>query len=210
LLDENDLRGSDALVYIQITRGTARRTHVFPDPPVEPTVFVQAELFRRYPESMAESGVSTITVPDLRWARCDVKSVSLLANVLAQQQAREEGAFEALLVRDGMVVEGTHANLLALIDGALVTYPESNYLLCGVTRNLVLARARDAGIDVREAPIPLAELYRADEVILTGTTSEVMPVVQVDGRSIGDGRPGHTARHLRREYFAEIRKAVAG
>ena len=136
---------------------------------------------------LVAGGATTLTVADIRWARCDVKSTSLLANVLAQQQAKEAGAHEAVFVRDGIALEGSHSNLFAVRDGEVWTYPACNYILDGITRVAVLALAAAMGIPVRLGAMPLAELYAADEVFLTGTTTEVLPVVAVDGRRIGDG-----------------------
>jgi len=205
LLDENQLRGEAAAsVYIQVTRGAAPRAHSFPTPPVPPTVYVAARPFRLHPPSVFEDGVAAITVPDVRWSRCDIKSVSLLANVLANQQAKDAGAFEALFVRDGVVIEGSHSNLMAVFDGTIVTYPACNYILRGITRDRVLELAAELGIPAVEGPIFADRLFEADEVFLTGTTTEVMPVVRVDGRPIGNGKPGPITKRLYEAYRAGV------
>lgn len=204
LLDENQLRTGTAAVYIQVTRGAAPRAHHFPAPAVAPTVYVAARPFRPHAPSVYENGVAAITVPDTRWTRCDIKSVSLLANVLANQQAKDAGAFEALFVRDGVVIEGSHSNLMAVFDGTIVTYPPCNYILRGITRDRVLELAAELGIPAVEGPIFADRLYDADELFLTGTTTEVMPVVRVDGRSIGSGKPGPITNRLFEAYRAEL------
>jgi D-alanine transaminase len=200
LLDENRLRQGDATLYIQITRGAAPRKHSFPPAGVRPTVFIIAKPFPQHPTACFDEGVATITVPDTRWSRCDIKSVALLPNVLANQQAKEAGAFEALFVKDGVVIEGSHSNLLGVLDGVVVTYPECNYILGGITRTLVLDLARDLGIPVREGPIFVEQLDTAEELFLSGTTTEVMPITVVDGRPIGDGVPGPITRRLLQAY----------
>lgn len=196
LLDENGLRSGDAMVYAQVTRGAAPRRHAFPDPPVRPTVLVVAKPFKPHDPSVYRDGAAAVTVPDTRWSRCDIKSVSLLPNVLANEQAHGADAFEALFVRDGVVLEGSHSNLMAVYDGVVVTYPATNYILAGITRGLVLKLARERGIRTTESVIALDRLFDADELFLTGTTTEVMPLVRVDGRLIGNGRPGPVAARL--------------
>jgi len=195
LLDENGLRSGGATIYIQVTRGVAPRKHAFPAG-VRPTVFLAARAYQDAPAASWEEGVAAIRYPDIRWARCDIKSVALLANVLANQAAHEVDAFEALFVRDGVVIEGSHSNLAAVIDGTVVTYPRSNYILPGITREIVLQLARDAAIPVREGPIYDHELFRVQELFLLGTTTEVMPVVRVDGQPIANGRPGPVTKRL--------------
>jgi len=204
LLDENGLRSGDATIYIQVTRGAAPRAHAFPSPDVPPTVYVAARPFTPYPAAYYENGVKAITVPDTRWTRCDIKTVALIANVLANQQAKEAGAFEALFVRDGVVIEGSHSNLFAVFGDTLVTYPASNYILAGITRSIVLDIAAELGIPVRQGPILADQLFAAGELFLSGTTTEVMPVVQVDGRPIADGRPGPVTQRIQRAFRERI------
>lgn len=200
LLDENGLRSGDSTIYIQVTRGVAPRAHAFPKPAAEPTVYVAAKPFRQHPADYFQRGVGTVTVPDTRWSRCDIKSISLLPNVLANQQAKDNDAFEALFVRDGAVIEGSHSNLFGVVGGELRTYPECNYILGGITRALVIALARDADIPVRETPIFADQLPHCDELFLSGTTTEVMPVTRVDGRQIGNGAPGPITLRLLAAY----------
>jgi D-alanine transaminase len=200
LLDENDLRHGDATIYIQITRGVAPRRHAFPEGSVPPTVYVTAKPFRQHPTSYWDDGVAAITVPDTRWSRCDIKSISLLPNVLANQAAREAGAFEALFVRDGVIIEGSHSNLFAVLDGEIITYPECNYILPGITRRLVLELARELALPVREGHLLQERMSDVEEMFLTGTTTEVMPVTRVDAQRVADGRPGPVARRLQQAF----------
>jgi D-alanine transaminase len=196
LLRENALEDGEAAVYLQVTRGVAvPRTHHFPPAGTRPTIYAAATRFVP-PAVLRERGASVITVPDIRWARCDLKTVNLLPNALAKQQAVAAGADEALFVRDGVLLEGAHTNLFAVLDGELRTAPATNYILPGVTRDVVLELARGAGIAVREYPLFAAELPGATELFLTSTTSDVLPVVRVDGRTVGDGAPGTVARRL--------------
>lgn len=199
LIDENGLRDVDGIVYAQITRGAAPRRHAFPEPGTTATFFASAKAFPK-PAAGLEKGVSAIMVPDTRWGRCDIKSISLLPNVLANQAAHEADAFEALFVRDGVLMEGSHSNLLGVVDGTIVTYPECNYILGGITRRFVLGLARDLDIPVHEAPLWVDKLDRIDELFLSGTTTEIMPITRVDGTTVGDGRPGPITRRLQQAY----------
>jgi D-alanine transaminase len=196
LLDENSLRTGDATVYIQVTRGAAPRAHAFPPPETDPTVYVIAKPFKQHPMSYFEDGVATVTVPDTRWSRCDIKSIALLPNVLANQQAKESGAFEALFVRDGVLIEGSHSNLFGVVNGELITYSMCGYILGGITRKLILDRAPEIGVRVREAPIMFDEFDRIEELFLSGTTTEVMPISKVDNKLVRDGKPGPITRKL--------------
>jgi len=185
----------EAKIYIQVTRGAAPRDHKFPDVPV--TTLVTVTPIAPLPAPMQEAGVAVISVPDLRWGRCDVKSLQLLPNVLARQEAAEAGAFEALLTGpDGVVNEGAGSNLFIVSGGALVTPALGPRILAGVSRAYVLDLARKMGLATQERDLSLAEVYDADEVLLSGTTIEVVGVVHVDGRTVGDGRPGPVTRRL--------------
>lgn len=207
LLAENDLETGQATVYIQITRGAAPRKHYFPETETPPTVYAAPARFEPDPEK-AENGVRVILVPDTRWTRCDIKSVALLPNVLASQQAMEQGAEEALFVRDGMVIEGSHTNFCAVFDGELVIAPNSNYTLAGITRKVVLELCRELDIPVRCFPIAQSELFDRhrrpsgppDEFMILGTTKELMPVVRINERMVGDGVPGPTTRRLQEAF----------
>ena len=181
-------RYPEAKVYIQLTRGVGPRDHMLASP-VPPTVVLTVRALVPPDPVLYARGVDVVTVPDIRWAWCNVKSVSLLANVLAKQQAREKGAFEALFVRDGQVLEGATSNVAVVRDRVLITPPEGPLLLSGVTRKVVLTVAQQAGVAVKEEPVTESDLCAADEVLLTGTTIEVLPVARVDGRPIGAGVP---------------------
>ena len=177
------------LVYIQLTRGVAPRSHLFPRPD-KPTVVMT---FREIPEpdgALQRQGVPAVTLPDLRWGRCSIKSLNLLANVLAKQEASDAGAREAILVKDGLVTEGCSSNVCLVGNGTIVTPPLSDQLLAGVTRAVVLDLARKNGIVVEEREVPEEELTRADELFLIGTTIEVLPVSTLNGVPVGDRVPG--------------------
>ena len=195
LIRRNDLGGREATVYAQVSRGAAPRQHAFPPSGTPPTVLVTAMPFTPRTDLIA-GGVAVITLPDVRWSRCDIKSVNLLPNVLAAQRAAEAGAFEAILVRDGVVTEATRSNVLAVVGGVVRTHPTGPLILPGVTREVVLELASGAGVPVREEELGADELFAAEEVLLTGTTADVTPVVMVDGRAVGEGRPGPVGRRL--------------
>jgi len=195
----------ESLVYLQISRGPAPRHRGFPAEP-KPTVVMTIRQLQTHPE-WRETGIKIITAPDIRWGRCDVKSVGLLANSLAYQAAKEAGAHDAVFVtHDGVVTEATAANVFIVRHGVLVTPPKANALLPGVTRDKILHAATEAGIRTRETPITRADLHSADEVFLTSTTAEVVPVVSVDGKPVGTGKPGPIAARV---YESFQRKYVS-
>ena len=164
LLRENGFagEGADATVYLQITRGCAPRTHAFPQPRCEPTIYAFSSPFK-IPGDLRRNGVAAITHPDIRWARCDIKSINLLPNVVAKQRAVEAGVWESVLVRDGVITEGSSTNVFGVIDGELRTYPRSNYILPGVTREVVLRIARDRGIPIQS--LTLDRIYQSNLTI---------------------------------------------
>jgi D-alanine transaminase len=203
LLELNDVAG-DGTIYIQVTRGAAPRSHAFPPEGTRPTVYIAARPLATHPEEYWLDGVDAITVPDNRWARCDIKSIALLPNVLANQAAHAAGAFEALFVKDGVVLEGSHSNLWGVHRGRLITYPASNYVLPGITRARVFEIADALGIEAGEGMIYHDTLYDLDELFLSGTTTEIMPVVRVDGREIVDGEPGPVTRKLQDAFRAAL------
>jgi D-alanine transaminase len=191
LITEAVLRAGfdESVIYLQITRGRAPRHRGIPSKS-EPTLVITV----RELHSMAhlrETGVSVITFPDNRWARCDIKSVALLANVLAYRAAREAGAYDAVFIEaDGAVNESTAGNVFVVTGNKVSTPPKSPRILSGVTRDKILEAARAAGLEVREEPVAKETMLAADEVFLTSTTLEIIPVVAVDGREIGSGKPG--------------------
>jgi len=210
LLDENGLQDAEqAYVYLQVTRGAAPRGHAFPKDPVPPTVYAFARAFQRPARDRWEEGWTAVTVPDRRWSRVDIKTIALLPNCLAQQAAVEAGADDAVLVKDGVALEGSHNNLFAVFDGVVTTHPASHEILHGITRGFVLELAAGLGIPVKERAIPLEEFRRADEVFFTGTTVEIRPTVRVDGDPVGDGKVGPVARALG-EAFVTATDRVAG
>ncbi|NQU27521.1 MAG: aminotransferase class IV [Candidatus Marinimicrobia bacterium] len=201
LLERNNLEQLDAKIYIQITRGVAPRDHAFPKIGVPLTVFISAGLVMRK-SSLIESGVKAILTDDIRWSRCDIKQIGLLAGVLANQEAKEADAYEALFVRNGFITEGTHTNFCALIDGKLHTHPANNYILPGVTRAVVIAICNELNIPVIEEPIAAADLQQtisdgADvECMVLGTITEIMPIIQIDDLPIGNRQPGELTRKI--------------
>jgi D-alanine transaminase len=197
LLRENGLLAGEAMVYMQITRGAATRAHNFPSPNVPPTIYVSVVRFTPYTE-LAQSGAAVISHPDLRWGRCDLKTLNLLPNVLASQAAKERGAFEAMLVRDGVVTEGSKTNFFGVVGGSLRTHPCDNHILPGITRSVLRDLAREVNIDLDETPIRADEIPRLSELFLTGTTTDVMPVVKLDDKPVGKGTPGELTRKLQR------------
>jgi D-alanine transaminase len=202
LLQENAPDG-DALVYWEITRGAAPRVHHFPPPGTVPTIFANVGPVA-LPHAARARGAVAITTADIRWARCDIKSVNLLPNVLAKQRAVEAGTDEAIFVRDGIVTEGASSNVFAMLDGELRTHPASPYILGGITRDVVLELAQEIGLTVRTEPVLIDEMYGADELLFTSTVNDVMPIVKVDGRSIGTGRPGPVAQQLYAAFLERI------
>jgi D-alanine transaminase len=195
LIRENELTSGEGYVYLQVTRGAAPRTHYFPPAGTAPTVFLSTSTFTPN-RAHREQGATAITYPDIRWSRCDLKTVNLLGAVLAKQQAVAAGSLEAVFIRDGVITEGSHTNVFGVIDGELRTYPRSNYILPGITRDVLLELAVEEGVNVRETPILQQEIGRLDELFVTGTTSDVTPIVQLDGRPIGTGKPGPITRQL--------------
>ncbi len=193
---------TDQQLYLQVTRGSYdKRLHAIPKE-VHPTLFVMAGPLTPRDPGLVEQGMSAITLEDIRWQRCDIKAITLLANILAQQEARDAGAQEAILVRDGLATEGTASNFFLVKEGLILTPPKSTHLLPGITRDLVLELAREAGLPCREREIPVEELADADELWVTSSTKEVMPVTRLDGRPVGKGAPGPMWREMDALYRA--------
>ena len=197
LLEENGLLQGEATLYMQVTRGATTRAHNFPPPEIPPTVYISVARFIPYSD-LARDGASAITHPDLRWGRCDLKTLNLLPNVLASQAAKERGTFEAMLIRDGVVTEGTKTNFFGVVDGTLRTHPCDEHILPGVTRSILRELAREMGVDLDETPIQASEVPQLSELFLTGTTTDVMPVVTLDNKPVGNGKPGEVTRKLQR------------
>lgn len=201
----------EGLIYLQVTRGEAPRTHYFPKQPVQPNELIYVKALEGDPYAeYRESGARVISHPDLRWGRRDIKSVNLLANCLAAQAAAEAGCAEAILVSPtGEIHEGTHTNLFGVCKGQLMTSPNGPHILPGVTRGLVLHLAQRAEIPIVEQHLTTDNLPTVDELFLTGTTTEVLPVVAVDGQPVGDGKPGAVTQRLYRTYQDVVREWLA-
>ncbi len=197
---------TEAMVYLHVTRGAAPRRHAFPQN-ATPLEFLFVQEYDDGPTAQARAaGTSVITHPDIRWGRCDIKSTNLLANVLANQAGAEAGASEALLyLPDGTMSEASHSSYFTVAGGVLYTTPLKSNILPGITRNFVIRMAQKADIPVREQAMRREDLFKADEIFLTGTTTEVCAVVKVDGKPIGAGKPGPMADRLLQQH----RKAVA-
>lgn len=199
LLERNGFSESGkAMVYLQVTRGAAPRSHAFPKTACRPTVYAYAAPLPDMGDP--PSGVGAITRPDLRWSRCDIKVISLIANVLANQEAKEAGAFEAILVRDGFALEGTHTSFFTVKDGVVRTAPISNFILPGITRELVIEAIHRDGITLHEEAVRDEELASIDELFITGTTTEVVPIVRLDGKPVGNGSPGPITVRMQQLY----------
>ena len=200
----------DGIVYLQVTRGAAPRDHAFPK--AAKPVLVVTSRRRRLPDPrLAMDGIAVITIPDIRWQRCDIKSVALIANVLGKQQAREAGAYDAWQVdRDGFVTEGTSTNAwIVTADGAVVTRHADSAILDGVTRLALFDIIAREGLRVVERRFDVAEAKTAREAFLTSTTAELLPVVAIDGDKVGDGAPGPLSRRLRGFYLAHLARLAA-
>jgi D-alanine transaminase len=199
-------RVNKGTVYWQVGRGVAARNHAFPTKPVKPSLVMVVKHGAGPSESTAQAGVKVTVQPDIRWGRVDIKTVGLLPNALAKQAASEQKAFEALLVKpDGVVTEASASNAwIVTKDKALVTHPLGNAILGGITRDTVMRMAKDAGYQVQERTFSLDEALAAKEMFLTGTTTFVLPVVQVDDRTIANGSPGSVSLDLRARYLSYV------
>lgn len=207
LVSRNDI--DQGLVYLQVTRGAADRDFAFPPEDTPGTIVAFTQNNNLVDNPSAKTGISVITVDDLRWGRCDIKTVQLLYPSLASMEARKRGAKGAWLVRDGLVTEGTANNAYIVTkEGVIVTRDLSHSILSGITRKAVLAVADKLQMRVEERPFSLAEIDEAVEAFTTAATIFVMPVVEVDGKKIGDGKPGPVATKLREIYIEESLKAA--
>jgi D-alanine transaminase len=196
----------DCGIYLQVTRGVAIRDHAFPRV-VEPTVFAMINPIRPTPAKVLEEGIHAVVREDIRWSRCDIKSISLIGNVLLRQEAVEADASETILIRDGLVTEGSASNVFVVKSGEVITPPKDETLLGGITRDLVLELCVTHGLAVREAPIREPFLRTADEIWVTSSTKEVLPVTVLDGRLVGEGKPG-PVWHTLVELYARCKQAL--
>ena len=204
-------RVREGMVYLQVTRGVARRDHAFPAGPVRPAVVITVSAVdRAATEARAAKGVAVVTTPENRWGRCDIKTIGLLPNVLAKQKAREAGAVEAWFVDDlGFVTEGASSNAWIVdADGRLRTRDTNANILRGITRASLLGVIAEAGLSMDERPFTPAEAQGAREAFITGAGTLVLPVVSVDGKPVGGGKPGPVATRLRRLYIEQAKASA--
>jgi D-alanine transaminase len=190
----------DQFIYLQVTRGVARRDHSFPRPAVPPTVFAMVSPLKRPAAADREVGLKAVRMPDQRWLRCDIKSVALLGNVLAREAAVAQGAHEAILFRDGLLTEGAASNIWVVRQGRLLSPPRSNQLLAGIRMAILPRLAEAVGVPFESRAIPEAEVVGADELLMSSATKEVLPITQLDGQAVGQGRPGPVFQALRAAY----------
>ncbi len=205
LIEANEL--NTGYVYVQITRGASTRQHHFPAMSIEPIITAYTNIMERPTTQMAK-GVAVKTVEDIRWLRCDIKSLNLLGNVLAKQEAQEAGCFEALLHRGDVITEGSSSNMYGIKNGVMYTHPSTNLILNGITRRVILSCCEDIGLPVVESAMSLEQVFDNDEFFLTSTTSEVMPITMINKKQIGTGLPGEWTKKLQVAFEAKVKKAV--
>ena len=193
---------SDCDVYMQATRGIAPRNHLFPNVPASISMTVKP--FRAMDETLREQGAKVKLLPDERWQNCWIKTLNLLPNLLAKQEAFEAGAFEAVLVRDGIVTEGSSSNIFLVKDGTLITPPATKHILHGITRIAVLSIAAELGVPVKEEQFAPDVMFEADEVFLTSTGIEIVPVTSVDNHNIGSGKPGDITKKVYETFIKRV------
>ena len=198
--------GDDQYLYLHITRGVAKRDHAFPLPPVKPTVFMMSSPLLQPAAELLARGVSAVTAEDNRWLRCDIKAISLLPNVLLRQQAVEAGCAESILIRKGnddtgdFMTEGSASNIFVVKNGTLLAPPKDNLMLPGITYDVVLEIAAANNIPFQVRKIAKSEVFDADELLLTSSTKEVLPITTVDEKSVGNGQPGAMFSRLHSLY----------
>ncbi|SNT33465.1 D-alanine transaminase [Bacillus sp. OK838] len=202
LIAEDQLK--DGIVYMQLTRGVSPRTHSFPTAEVEP-VFVAYTKETPYSGKMKQ-GVKAVTTDDIRWLRCNIKSLNLLGNIMAKQQAVEAGCDEAIQHRDGTVTEGSSSNVSIVVDGLLKTHPATNLILNGITRQVMLKLCAEHGIPYVEETFTVEDMMAADEVLYTSTSVEVTPIINIDGQSIAAGEPGPITQRIQKLFSEEIER----
>jgi D-alanine transaminase len=204
--------GSDQAVYLKVTRGAdKKRDHAFPDG-IKPTAFAMSSPMPGARDLSKETGVTAITLPDIRWKLCNIKAITLLPNVMLRQRAVEAGSAEAILINAGYAIEGAASNLFMVKNGVLITPPNSSALLPGITRDLILELAANNAIPFREADIHEDELFDADEVWLTSSTREISPVISIDDKPVGSGTPGQLWQRmsqLYQDYTDAVRRGEA-
>lgn len=192
-------------IYLQVTRGApAKRDHAYPNPKVDPTIFAMTTPVSAPAADAPDTatGVSTITLDDIRWSRCDIKSIALLGNVMMRQEAVNRGAAEAILIRDGFATEGSASNFFIVKEGVVITPPKSHFILPGITRDVLVELCHKHNMAINEKEVTEAELNDADEIWLSSSTKEVVPVIKLNERVIGDGNPGPVWKQMARHYVA--------
>ncbi|MGN1402655.1 MAG: D-amino-acid transaminase [Bacillus sp. (in: firmicutes)] len=201
LVQENQLTWGT--VYVQVSRGVAPRNHLFPTGG-EGITFVANSAHLDRPVQNLQNGVKAKTVEDIRWLKCDIKSLNLLGNLLAKQEAYDRGCYEAIQHRGEIVTEGSSSNISIVKNGIVKTHNANNLILNGIVRQVMMKLGRKNGIQIEETPFTLEELFGAEEVFMTSTTAEIMPIIEVDGKRIGNGTPGELTRKLQALYEQEI------
>ncbi|MEJ2614142.1 MAG: D-amino-acid transaminase [Ignavibacteriaceae bacterium] len=203
LIPRNNL-SNDFAVYIQITRGVSfPRIHSFPPREIEPTVYVSTYPLISVPDEI-DNGIKVILKEDIRWTRCDIKSISLLPAILANQSAKENGASEAVFVRDGFITEGSHTNFFAVKNNIIHTPPLSNLILSGITRDVIIEICKSNSFRIKEINLEEKELKHFDEFFITGTTTEVKPVIQIDNWTVKNGKPGDMTKKIQKAFFQYV------
>ncbi|MER2192417.1 MAG: D-amino-acid transaminase [Solibacillus sp.] len=205
LVEKNEINTGH--IYFQITRGACPRNHIFPGDDVAPVLTGNAKENPR-PVANFESGVKAIFDEDIRWLRCDIKSLNLLGAVLSKQKAHEANAYEAILHRGETITEGSSSNIYGVKDGVLYTHPANNLILNGITRQVILNCAAEIGMPVKEQPMTKTELLAMDEVIVSSTTSEVTPIIEIEGAKVGAGVPGEWTRKLQAQFETKIPQPI--
>jgi D-alanine transaminase len=200
LLKRNDMMEDEAVIYIQITRGASwPRTHTYPEPAVSPTVYINTSTFTPYTK-LHSKGAKTITENDVRWTRCNLKTTQLLPNILSRERAKKAGADNVILIRDGVITESPNANIFAVKNGILYTYPAINYILSGITRKVTFEIAGQLQLQAIEKPISEHDIHNLDELFLTGSTTDIMPITMVNDIKISNGKPGPVTRKIQQVY----------
>lgn len=199
LIEKNNL--VDGTIYIQVTRGVSKRNHAFPGPDIHPSILLYTNVVNR-PVEQLENGIKTITADDIRWLRCDIKSLNLLGNVMNKQRAVEAGTQECIQIRDGIVTEGASSNVYMIKNGSIYTHEVNNLILNGITRQVIIECAQELNIPVHEESFSLEMLMDADEVFISSTTQEVMPVIQIDDHFFGHA--GAVTRQLQQAFENKI------
>lgn len=202
LVRDNGFDTKPSMVYLQVTRGAAKRTHYFPVPEVPPTTYAFAFTFRPDEESF-RNGVKALLKEDIRWSRCDIKSIALLPNTISFQEAWTSGFKECIFVRNGLITEGSHSNVFFVKNGTLFTHPESNHILPGISRKNVVRMAKETGIRISEEAISKSDIGELEEAFITNTSAEVTPLTELGGITVGTGKPGPVTRRLQEKFRNE-------